>query len=293
MAAAPPRRAAPSIGLRVATCNVLAPWYADWRRRRLVIADGLRELRPDIVALQEVIIRPGHEQITELVGAEFHVAAHPKAASDGNGSDGTGAALASRWPFGNIHDVKHDGPSAQAFSWGGTLIAEVLAPAPLGPVLVVHHKPPWHLDDEHKRERQAVTAARFVEDLVREDDRHVILVGDLDTTPDAASVRFLTGRQSLDGTSVCYHDAWETAHPDDAGHTFSPHNPLVRQGDMALVRGRRIDYVLVRGTRHGPTLQTVACERIFVDPVGGVQASDHYGLVAQLEVPSRPPGTWV
>jgi hypothetical protein len=27
-----------------------------------------------------------------------------------------------------------------------------------------------------------------------------------------------------------------------------------------------------------------------VEPVGGVQASDHYGLFVELVVPSRPPG---
>jgi hypothetical protein len=31
----------------------------------------------------------------------------------------------------------------------------------------------------------------------------------------------------LGDTSVCYRDAWESAHPVDPGHTFSPRNPLV------------------------------------------------------------------
>jgi endonuclease/exonuclease/phosphatase family metal-dependent hydrolase len=46
--------------------------------------------------------------------------------------------------------------------------------------------------------------------------------------------------------------------------------------------GRRIDYVFVRCGDRGPTLDVSACERIFDDPVDGVWASDHFGVVADL-----------
>ena len=49
--------------------------------------------------------------------------------------------------------------------------------------------------------------------------------------------------------------------------------------------GRRIDHIMVRCRHHGPTLDVVACERIFDQPVDGVWASDHFGVVADLEVP--------
>ncbi|MDL4816648.1 hypothetical protein [Actinomadura opuntiae] len=51
---------------------------------------------------------------------------------------------------------------------------------------------------------------------------------------------------------------------------------------------RRIDHVLVRcGPHGGPTLAVRECARVLDEPVGGVQASDHYGLIADLE-PRRP-----
>jgi endonuclease/exonuclease/phosphatase family metal-dependent hydrolase len=178
---------------------------------------------------------------------------------------------------------------AREFPWGGTVLVEVPAP-PLGPFFVVHHKPVFQLDFTREREMHAVAAARLVDEVVADPDRHVVLLGDFDARPDEASMRFWTGRQSLDGVNVCYHDAWESAHGDDLGHTFTPENPLVRDGDMPLVRGRRIDYVLVRGGHFGPTLQVLGCERAFAEPVDGVQASDHYGIVADLAVPDRPPG---
>ncbi|HEV2873319.1 MAG TPA: hypothetical protein VG409_18105, partial [Actinomycetota bacterium] len=80
--------------------------------------------------------------------------------------------------------------------------------------------------------------------------------------------------------------------PGEAGHTFSPRNPLVTAGEMALERGRRIDYVMVRCGAHGPGLAVADCRLAFDQPVEGVWASDHYGVVADLELPRRRPGAW-
>ena len=67
-----------------------------------------------------------------------------------------------------------------------------------------------------------------------------------------------------------------------------------KNGDWALELGRRIDYVFVRCVEHGPTLDVVSCERAFAEPVDGVWASDHFGVVADLAVPapSRTEHPW-
>jgi len=254
--------------LRVLTINALAPEYADGPRRRAALREGLARLRPDVVAVQEV--RPG--EAADLVGAGWHVAENVR-----RSPDGLGAALAARWPIEPLSEI--DGGAG---SWYATMIAEVDG------MLVVHHKPVWPYGAERARERHAVAAARAVESALGDADRHVILLGDLDATPDAASIRFLTGHQSLDGMSVCYQDAWPAAHPGAPGPTFTPDNPLVRSGDMPTAPARRIDYILIRCTAHGPTLQVTACERVFTTP----PVSDHYGVLADLRVPPRPPGTF-
>jgi endonuclease/exonuclease/phosphatase family metal-dependent hydrolase len=269
--------------LRVLTLNVLAPALVDDPARQDLLRDELRRLDPDVAALQEV--ETG--QAADLLGPHRHAVRHRTTAPD----DPVGAELVSRWPFGAVHHVDlHLGAATQALPWTGAVVAEVLAPPPIGPLVVVHHKPVWPVDREAVRERQAVLVARAVEELVGSRPVHVVLLGDLDATPDAASVRFLTGRHSLDGTSVAYHDAWESARPDEPGCTFTPDNPLVPDGSMPLVRPRRIDYVLVRGGAHGPTLRVRGCEPVLAGPVDGVRASDHHGVLAELEVPERPPG---
>ena len=86
--------------------------------------------------------------------------------------------------------------------------------------------------------------------------------------------------------SVCYRDAWERTHPGDPGHTYTPRNPLLWDWDWPF---RRIDYIFVRCGEHGgPTLVIAACARIFDEPINGVWASDHFGVMADLEPPARP-----
>jgi hypothetical protein len=77
------------------------------------------------------------------------------------------------------------------------------------------------------------------------------------------------------------------ARSGEAGHTFTPTNPLVAENKRALDRGRRIDYVFVRceDSLYGPTLDIRACPLAFDEPVGGVWASGHFGVVAGLSVP--------
>jgi hypothetical protein len=114
---------------------------------------------------------------------------------------------------------------------GRTAVAEVLSTIAIGPPLFVNHKP-FRLGLEHERELQAVTSARFVEQLIGVRRLHAVVAGDFDAVPDAASMRFWRGLQSLDGTSVCYRDAREHTRPGDPGHTFTSGNPLVTAGKV-------------------------------------------------------------
>jgi endonuclease/exonuclease/phosphatase family metal-dependent hydrolase len=253
-----------------------------------VLIDGIRALKPDLVAFHESIKTDEYDQTTDVLGPGFNVA-HGK----GRDANGMGASLASRWPLGEVHEVEMNVTPRTAGFPCTTLVAEVVAPDLMGPLLFVNHFPNWQLDFEHERELQAVAAARFLEERTKRGNPQVVMVGDLDADPGAASIRFWCGRQSLDHFSVCYRDAWESAHPKDPGHTFTSENPLVRDG---VVKGqrpfrdwpfRRIDYIFVRfGSHGGRALDVVACARIFDAPVGGVWASDHFGLVADLAVPS-------
>ena len=268
------KEAAGSSTLRVATLNLWGRQGA-WDERRAVLVDGLRGLRPDVIAFQDVIKSEGYDQATDLLDEGYHVAHQSNRAPDGSG-----VSIASRWEVGDVRELDLRPTPRTAGLPYGALVAEVLAPEPVGPVLVVNQRTAFPFGGELDRELQTVLTARLVEGLVGE--RHVVIASDLNASPDSASVRFWRGLQSLEGTSVCYRDAWESAHPGEPGHTFTPCNPLVAGGEMPLELGRRIDYVMVRCGDHGPTLEVTSCELIFDEPVDGVWASDHFGVVADL-----------
>ncbi len=261
--------------LRVATINLWCR-HGDWAQRRAILIDGFAELRLDLIVLQEAVVTDDYDQVLDVLGPDYHLFHQ-----EGRAKDGSGASIASRWPFARVHEVAlprtyrmDDSPG-----WiGSTAVAELFLPEPMGRILLVHHKPSWQYGFEAERELQAVAAARFVEGLVEPRAVHVLLAGDLDATPASSSVRFWHGRQALQGTSVCYRDCWETCHGDDPGHTFTPRNPLVTSGDMPFELGRRIDYLMVRCNDHGPTLRVRSCSRIFIEP----GASDHFGVMAEV-----------
>lgn len=265
--------------VRIATLNLWGQRGA-WTERRAILIDGFRALQSDLVAFQEAIHNNEYDQVSDLLGSGYYIA-HQRERE----SDGQGISLASRWPLGDVQEVDLNVTPRTADFACTTLVAEIHAPEPVGPLLFVNHLPNWQLNFEHERELQSVVAARFIEGLVARKDMHVVLAGDFDADPGAASIRFWSGRQSLGDMSVCYRDAWESTHPTEPGHTFTPRNPLMADWDWPF---RRIDYIFVRcGDHGGPTLAISACTRIFDEAINGVWASDHFGLVADLAVPTR------
>jgi endonuclease/exonuclease/phosphatase family metal-dependent hydrolase len=265
--------------LRVATHNVWGV-RGDWQARLAILREGYRRLAADIVTLQETILDDGVDQARSILGDGYSFAQQQRRERDGQG-----ITTASRWPFGVIFECDlHVSARTGDFACT-TLVTEVLAPPPVGRIWVANHFPDYQLDHEQERCLQAVKAARALERSIADRPGHVIVAGDLDADPDSASIRFWTGRQPLDGISVCYRDAWESVSPQQPGHTFVPENPLCADWDWPY---GRIDYLLVRcGDHGGPTLMIESCRRTFA--TRETTASDHFGVVADLAVPPALP----
>jgi endonuclease/exonuclease/phosphatase family metal-dependent hydrolase len=263
--------------MRVATLNMWGVRGA-WAARRAVLQNGFHELSPDLVTFQEAITTAEYDQARDVLGLGYHVV-HQTDRED----DGQGVSSASRWPIGKVVEVDLHVTSRTAGFACTSLITEIFTPPPIGRVLLVNNLPSWRLELEYERELQAVRTAGAIEDALAGQPAHVIVAGDFDADPDATSIRFWTGRQSLAKVSVCYRDAWASAHPGEPGPTYVPENGLSVDWDWPF---RRIDYVLVRcGYHGGPTLAIEHCERTFAEPVDGIWASDHFGVLADLAPP--------
>lgn len=262
--------------MRVLTLNVWAR-HGDWAARRAVLREGMRMLNPDLLCLQETVVTGDYDQVLDLLGDGYQ-----RWHQEGREADGTGLSMASRWPMGARweRDLLVTSRLDPGELGARVAVARVDVPA-IGEVVLVNHKPTFRLGFERERELQSVCAARFVSELAEQ--RPVVLAGDFDAVPDAASIRFWHGAQSLEGVSVCYQDAWDTVHDSVPGYTFTPDNPLVREGNWPRVPPRRIDYVMVGCDDTGPRLRIADCLLAFDQPLDGVWGSDHFGVVADLE----------
>lgn len=262
--------------LRVLSLNLWGQ-FGEWEKRRTVLQDGLRELNLDLAAFIEANRTADYDQVTDLLESGHYIA-HARIRA----RDGAGISIG-RWPITKLHELDlHLNSRPNPDFPCATLAAEISVPGQISQVLFVNFLPSWELDFEAEREMQAVATARFVDEVLGGRQMHVILAGDLDADPDAGSIRFWTGRQALDGMSVCYRDVWESVHPVEAGHTFTPDHPLVTDAapDWPF---RRIDYIFVRCGEHaGSTLAIKDAQLAFDKAVDGVWASDHMGVMADL-----------
>ncbi|MBI4939855.1 MAG: endonuclease/exonuclease/phosphatase family protein [Actinobacteria bacterium] len=282
----------PAGHLRFVTLNLWGR-AGDWPARRAAVLAGLRALAPDVVGLQEVEELEGPDGTVENQAAGLaaelglHVVygvSHTRELPDGV-TRRFGNALLSRYPLSGsgcrpLPEGRRDEPRSLLHAVVGT---------PHGPMTVVVTHLAWRLDASADRVRQVVALAACVENLHPSPpddddpgwlDLPPVVLADLNAEPASDEVRFLTGLSAVDGLGVRYADAWRYG-GDGEGCTYAPSNPFAARSSE---HGRRIDYVLVRGpvdgglgVPHGPRLA-------FTEPVGGVHASDHYGVVADLRV---------
>lgn len=270
--------------LRIATLNTWG-MRGDWNARRRVFASEFARLAPDLITLQETILTSQVDQVPEMVPHQgYHVTQQHRRESDGQG-----VTTMSRWPIMDSFEIDlHVTERTHQFACT-SLVCEIDGPSPFGRLWLVNHLPDWQLDHERERLAQGCMTARRLERVVQERPGHVIVAGDFDADPDSSSVRFWTGREPAEDFSVCYRDAWAAANPDlpaRDGHTFVPDNPNGADWDWPY---HRIDYILVRcGDHGGPTLAISGCTRTLDQ--ADTTVSDHYGLVAELTMPSRVTG---
>jgi endonuclease/exonuclease/phosphatase family metal-dependent hydrolase len=271
--------------IRAATVNLFAQ-HGDWDRRREALRTSLRSLDADLLTFQEAVVDDSVDTAREVLGEGYHLA-HQATGLVGDGAH-RGASVASRWPIRAVHEVDLH-LTDRTWDYGcGAVLAEI--DSPLGDLLVVSHGNSWAWWAERERELQAVAVVRRIDELLARRSAHVVLGGDFNAEPQTSSMRFFTGRMSLEGVSTAYRDAWENVHGDEPGHTLDPRNPLRQIEEPGEPRGRRVDYLLVRCGDHGPTLRIADAGLAVYEPVDGVQPSDHYGVFADLEArePAMP-----
>lgn len=277
--------------LRVVTINfwgISPPLEA-----RLTLAGRqLAALQPDVVAMQEVRPLDGRsgtttaDRLADELGMnvchEVALVWEDDAFFPGFPGGQEGLAILSRHA---ILDHRMLGlPESRRTEARILLSASIDAPG--GPAWVHTTHLHYRLDDGIARERQVTAIDAAVQAI--ESERPHILCGDFNATPDSDEMRFLRGLCSLDGRRTHYQDAFLRCHPQAPGITWSSENEATRPL-RSLDLDRRIDYVYV-STRRKDGRGTVHEARVVLDERDddGRAASDHYGVLAEVQIAPGP-----
>ncbi|HEX5459958.1 MAG TPA: endonuclease/exonuclease/phosphatase family protein [Steroidobacteraceae bacterium] len=271
--------------VRVLTLNV---WNTEGDSRRPdIINRELHRLKPDLVALQEVVQTPRTKTLDRLLNGLGLQSAHQcdlQQFSPPFADRYGGSALATRWEHRLVEVLDLRTAGAADIPWA-TLAAVVTLPG-LGEMLFIAATAAWRPAAEAMRESQALAITDL--DVRHRRELPTIIAGDLNAGPDTASIRYLTGRQSLSGRSVLYHDAWAVA-GTGPGYTWSVENPNANAGPGQIIRQpgyrNRFDYVLVGSWEAHPKAhaRVQSAALAFDAPIDGVWASDHFGVVVDLD----------
>ena len=274
----------PDDKLRIFTLN-LNNQRPDPRGDQLV-RDAVIELQPDLISFQEVDWNgeDPHQATAILEGLDYQ-SIHQFDLQRPDRPYGT--LIASRWPISRSDLVKLPSTERGKAFPRAIQAAEIEAPEPIGYLLFINPKPHYEPHMELEREMQAVALADYIERNADADGFPPIVAGDLDATPEASSIRFLTGLQSLHGRSTHFVDAWKAADNEGPGYTWACENALVKQVAERIVREkghrRRLDYILVGAPLlYSGYARVETCRVVLDQPRDGVWASGHFGVFAEL-----------
>jgi endonuclease/exonuclease/phosphatase family metal-dependent hydrolase len=263
-------------------CLTLNLWGAEppLERRMQIVAAGLTELAPDVVALQEVREVPGKLENQAATLAQRCGYRHVFAPAVVFGGGHEGLAILARTPI--VAQASIELPHATDSERRILLSAQIETAA--GPIWV--HTTHLNYRLHHGRERQDQVMAVDREVAARAGDLPQIVMGDFNARPESDEIRWLRGLTNLDGRRVHYQDAWERLHPGQPGWTWASANPYTAPLRF-LEPDRRIDYIFVTTMRKDGRGTIRDCRIVFdrAEPDGAF-ASDHFGLLADVQIPA-------
>ena len=266
--------------MKILRCLTLNLWGAEppLEQRMAAVVRGLRDLSPDVVALQEVREVPGqlpNQAETLAKAAGLH---HVFAPATPFGGGQEGLAILSRQPIleHDAQELPHAEPTEQR------IVLSARVQNGQGSVWVHTTHLNYRLTHGRQREDQVQAIDAVVSSRTSELPR--ILMGDFNARPESDEIRFLRGQVTLGGRRTYFQDAWDRLHPGEAGWTWARANPYTAK--LAFLEpDRRLDYIFVTPMRGDGRGTVHSCAMVFDKPgVDSVFASDHFGLLAEIQV---------
>lgn len=259
--------------LRIATINILTD-LSRWKQRRSLLVQGLGDLSPDLIALQEV--RLPHNPagwLAEQLNYP-HLMLSPKS---GKSRRFEALALISRLPF----------EETAVLNLGGQDRIAQRASLKIGTqtIVVANSHLFWQPGESLARLRQV---ERLLSWLQRPGGSPCVVCGDFNGTPETQAIQYM--RQHFQSAHATIHGA-EPAYtcptplprsPWAAARTLLGFFLLIRPRHLDLGWRGTLDYIFV-----DPRLKVIDCQVVLDRPSPDdprIYPSDHFGLYAEIEI---------
>lgn len=254
--------------VRVVTWNVWSR-FGPWEAREAVLLQTLRGLDPDIVCIQEA-----WKVGDDTQGARFAEALGMHHVQVGDLEyEGviSGQAVLSRWPI-TQSDALDVGEGDTA---GGAMFARV--DGPRGVIDVVSLILTWRMDHSRLRSDQLTEICGWAKEL--SNPYHpLFLCGDFNSTPDSDELRAMVGLAPVHVDGMVFYDAVAMRATGPTA-TFTERNPFSAVG---MYPEKQLDHIFSHWPKAHGAGHPVAASIIGDEPVDGVWASDHFGVMADL-----------
>jgi endonuclease/exonuclease/phosphatase family metal-dependent hydrolase len=263
--------------LKIVTINILSD-LSRWSQRRELIARGLKELNPDVVALQEVRLPQNPANwLADQLGFEHIFLSHATRSTPPE----EGIALISRIPFAETGtlDLRSQGRVAQSVLLEISGISIVIANG--------HYF--WQPGDSEARLEQVKILLNWLEAMPG--NPYLVACGDFNGTPDSRAIRRMRER---------FQSAYMTVHGREPEYTTP--TPLPRSffsmlrtaigfskylltKDFSLRWFGTLDYIFVDPGLNVRDSQVVLNQPDPNEP--RIYPSDHFGIYAEIGIPEE------
>jgi len=265
--------------LKIVTINILTD-LSRWAQRRPLLLQGLAALSPDLIALQEVQLpqNPAH-WLAEQLGYP-HFLLSPKL---GYSASREALAVISRYPLEEASVLDLGGQDRIAQRVGLTLGEHK--------IYLANSHLYWQPGESAARLRQVERLQNWLHGF--SGNPPGIVCGDFNGTPETLAIqhmrqRFLSAYASIHGKEPDFtcptplpRSTWSVT------RTFLGFFLLIRPQHIKLNWRGTLDYIFVN-----PRLKVTQCQVVLDQPSDGnprIYPSDHFGLYAEIEIPTNLP----
>lgn len=248
------------IDMKIATYNI---WDSDagWPVRFEQIIEEISKIDADILCLQEVADREKHVRITELCGYPYS-----------HWHNRAGLSVMSKFPMENVFTAE--------FAIFACMAVEGKR------ILSVNVHLPW--DRASAREQSIVDIVQKMSEINAD---YAFLSGDFNSSASSSVHRFLVSEQSLLGTDAYFFDLADAS--AEINKVSPPatlnfrENPRwgISDPKNTLEINQRFDWIMLKNPYPAkmPILKACSIFGTNVSARTGLAASDHYGVVAEIE----------